>query len=325
MSEVYYGGTVTVKGRNLITSLVAGETIELTRIMVGKGRMPEGVEPIDMEALVDEVAEATSTVPTVEDGVLQMIVEYRNDMNGGLKEGFWLSEFGIFAKTANSEEVLLYYATLGDSPQPVNAYVDNRIDTRRYPISIALALDAEVEVSYNPGAFITAAEAQEILQRMVDEAAKKLHAAIIIKEGFAVPASGWAAVESEDGYGLQLDIEVEESVSTMFPQLALDKSSLKVAGAAGLCPTIQALTGAVRLWAKKVPSREMTGTLTLSTVTSGGGGGEYVLPTATSTTLGGVMIPTDSGLVVDVRGNLRINAATQEDVAEAYGESTPEP
>ena len=85
----YYGGTITVKGRDLITSLIAGETIEFTRIVVGSGEMPEGVEPIDMEDLVNLVAEASSTVPTVENGVLSLVVEYRNDMNGGLKTGFW--------------------------------------------------------------------------------------------------------------------------------------------------------------------------------------------------------------------------------------------
>lgn len=319
MSEVYYGGTVTVKGRDLITSLVAGETIELTRIMVGKGKMPEGVEPIDMEALVDEVAEATSTVPTVEDGVLQMIIEYRNDMNGGLQEGFWLREFGIYAKTANSEEILLYYATLGDSPQPVNAYVDNRIDTRRYPISIALALDAEVEVSYNPGAFITAAEAEEILQSMVDDAMRDLTGTVIIKEGFTVPADAWVTVESEDEYVKQAEVEVEKASSKMFPQLALDKSSLKVARAAGLCPTIQVLSGAIRLWARRNPTQDLVGTLALSTESSGGGGGGGDIPVASSTTLGGVMIPNGSGLTVDREGNLRIDGATAQEVEEVYG------
>ena len=111
----YYGGTVTVAGRNLITSLMAGKTIEFTRIMVGSGAMPEGVEPIDMVALVTPVAEGVSSVATVENGVLSMVVEYRNDLNGGLQEGFWLREFGVFAKTEDTEEILLYYATLGDS------------------------------------------------------------------------------------------------------------------------------------------------------------------------------------------------------------------
>ena len=88
----YYGGTVTVKGRDLITRLIAGETITLTRVMVGSGKMPEGVEPIDMEALVNPIAEATTTVPIVENNVLSMIVEYRNDRTGSERR-FWLNEF----------------------------------------------------------------------------------------------------------------------------------------------------------------------------------------------------------------------------------------
>lgn len=103
----YYGGTVTVAGRNLITSLMAGKTIEFTRIMVGSGAMPEGVEPIDMVALVTPVAEGVSSVPTVENGVLSMVVEYRNDLNGGLQEGFWLREFGVFAKTRTRRDPAL--------------------------------------------------------------------------------------------------------------------------------------------------------------------------------------------------------------------------
>ena len=59
----YYGGTITVAGRNLITGLIAGETITLTRVVVGAGAMPEGVEPIDMTGLVQPIAEASTSVP----------------------------------------------------------------------------------------------------------------------------------------------------------------------------------------------------------------------------------------------------------------------
>ncbi len=166
----YYGGTITVAGRNLITTLMAGETIKFTRIVVGSGAMPEGVEPIDMTELVTPVAEGTSTIPTVENGAMYLTVEYRNDLNGGLKEGFWLREFGIFAQTDKTEEILLYYATLGDYPQPVNAYQENRIDIRRYPVTIALELDADVQVAYNPGAFITSSEAFDLINSMVNNA-----------------------------------------------------------------------------------------------------------------------------------------------------------
>lgn len=298
----YYGGTVTVKGRDLITSLIAGATIELTRIVVGSGKMSEGVEPIDMETLVNPIAEATSTVPVVENNVLSMVVEYRNDMNGGLKEGFWLNEFGIFAKTENSEEILLYYATLGDSPQPVNAYQDNRYDIRRYPVTIALLIDADVQITYTPGAFITASEAQEIIESLVSEAVSEIAGDVgsaIIKE-ITIPADGWTWDESEDvgmggmdDYRMYKDVAVTEATEDMFPNVALHKDALETAKRAGLCPTIQTLAGSIRFWAKNQPYADMDATLALLSSSGNGqtgGGGTYVLPVATATTLGGVKL-----------------------------------
>ena len=315
----YYGGTVTVKGRDLITSLIAGATIELTRIVVGSGKMSEGVEPIDMETLVNHIAEATSTVPVVENNVLSMVVEYRNDMNGGLKEGFWLNEFGIFAKTENSEEILLYYATLGDSPQPVNAYQDNRYDIRRYPVTIALLIDADVQITYTPGAFITASEAQEIIESLVSEAVSEIAGDVgsaIIKE-ITIPADGWTWDESEDvgmggmdDYRMYKDVAVTEATEDMFPNVALHKDALETAKRAGLCPTIQTLAGSIRFWAKNQPYADMDATLALLSSSGNGqtgGGGTYVLPVATETTLGGVKI--GEGLAVTPDGTATVEGA----------------
>lgn len=299
----YYGGTVTVKGRDLITRLIAGETITLTRVMVGSGKMPEGVEPIDMEALVNPIAEATTTVPIVENNVLSMIVEYRNDMNGGLKEGFWLNEFGIFAKTDKSDEILLYYATLGDSPQPVNAYQDNRYDIRRYPVTIALLVDADLQLSYTPGAFVTSAEAQALIEAMVREAVAQIAGnvgAAIIKE-ITIPAEGWALDETGsdepymgmDEYRYYVDVTDEEVTDDQVPIVALHKDALEIAKQAGLCPTAQTVTGAVRFWARYEPMQDMAATLALLSASGSGqtgGGGTYVLPVATATTLGGVKL-----------------------------------
>ncbi len=308
----YYGGTITVKGRDLITSLIAGETIEFTRIVVGSGEMPEGVEPIDMEALVEPVAEATSTVPTVENGVLSLVVEYRNDMNGGLKTGFWLREFGIFARTTNSEEILLYYATLGDSPQPVNAYQDNRIDIRRYPVTIALEVDADIQVTYNPGAFITAEEAAQLIQSMVSDALTEIvsnMSSTIIKD-ITIPATGWAldpdfdesGEAGEDSYRYRVEVAMDEATADHFPDVALHKSALHTANEVGFCPTAQSLAGVLRFWAKKEPDEDMAATIALLSSGSGGssGGGEaYVLPVATKTQLGGVKIGRGIGVTAD--------------------------
>ena len=261
--STYYGGTLTVLGRNMLATLVAGETLTLTRVVFGKGQLPSGVDPIDVTSLYNPVAAGTSSVPIVSNGVLSMICEYRNDLNGGLQEGFWLREFGIYARTNLQAEALIYYATLGDSPQPVNAYVENRVDTRRFPISIAMAMDAEVTVSYNPGAFITSGEAEDILQDMVDEATQDLSNTII--KSFTIPATGWVEVTppSGDGYVYQKTVTETDATADMTPFIALDKPSLAIARTAGMCPTIQAVAGAIVFWSKAVPSQGMTGTLTL--------------------------------------------------------------
>lgn len=296
----YYGGTITAQGRNLITSLIAGETIEFTKVMVGSGKMPDGTDPMDMTALVNPIAAAASSVPIVENSVLSMVVEYRNDMNGGLTEGFWLNEFGIFAKTANTDETLLYYATLGDSPQPVNAYKDNRIDIRRYPISIELEVDADVKVSYNPSAFITSAEANDLLAALVDE----IGSARI--NDITIPASAWTK-GTDAVYPYYADVALASSTEAQYPNVTLYKASLSVASDAGLCPTVQSLDGKLRFWANTAPAADMAATVALLSNGTGRSTGTsaYVLPAATSTTLGGVKV--GSGISVQADGTISVD------------------
>ena len=93
---------------------------------------------------------------------VSFVVEYRSDLNGGLQEGFWLKEFGVFARD-EEKEVLLYYATLGDFPQYVTAYKKGAVDIRRYPVSITVSDSVEVTLAYPALAFMTAEEVKEFL------------------------------------------------------------------------------------------------------------------------------------------------------------------
>ena len=318
----YYGGTVTVAGRDLIARLLAGETIELTRIVVGSGSMPEGVEPIDMTELVEPVAEATSTVPTVDNNVMSLVVEYRNDLNDGLEKGFWLREFGIYAQTEESEEILLYYATLGDSPQPVSAFDGSRVDIRRYPVTIAMALDASVEVTYKPAAFLTAEEAQELINALVSkqmgtaveqavsghDSDPNAHALLMSKIQSMVAAAGAAITPvrlaiGKDGW--------KESDSEKYPYYT--------AFQCGLRQQAEAFDGYVRFWARATPTEDITCTVDL--VGRGGdasGSGSYVLPAASDTVLGGVKV--GNGLKVAQDGTLSIDFATHEETGALFGE-----
>jgi hypothetical protein len=159
------GFTITKQGWHLLAKLLAGDKLEISKIMVGSGKVQEGVNPGEITELVQPVALATSTVPQVADKQVSFIVEYRNDLNGGLAEGFWLNEFGVYANDPDEGEVLLYYATMGDYPQYVAAYNGQAVDVRRYPVVIALSECYNVELKPPAGAWVTFEELAETLKR----------------------------------------------------------------------------------------------------------------------------------------------------------------
>ena len=69
------GFMITVKGRKLLAKLVAGEQLEITRVMVGSGNLGEE-SPAYFDDLIQPVAQATSTEPVAEDNVVSFIVEF---------------------------------------------------------------------------------------------------------------------------------------------------------------------------------------------------------------------------------------------------------
>lgn len=181
--EMYgYGCTTTKRGRALIAKILAEKMpLTLTRTMVGSGTCPEGLFPGELQDLVEPVAAATSNEPMYDGDTVHMTVEYRSDLNGGLDHGFWIREFGVFARDLDGEEVLLYYGTLGDYPQWVSAYSNTGIDTRRFPISITVGEGAVVVIDYSPEAFMTAEDVSQycvvvMLPQFLAEAQKLIDA-----------------------------------------------------------------------------------------------------------------------------------------------------
>ena len=130
------GFVITQAGKKLLAELVIIGELNITRVMVGKGELPQGQSPEYFTDLIEPVTQATSSIPVVKNGVISFIVEYRNDLNGGLQEGFWLKEFGVFAKDGENE-ILLYYASLGEYPQYVEAYENGKVNIKNIQIGRA--------------------------------------------------------------------------------------------------------------------------------------------------------------------------------------------
>lgn len=157
-----YGFIITTAGEGLLARASAGEGLTLTEVWVGKGAVESAAAAKALTALLDPVAKATSTTPAVAGGQISMLVEYRNDMGGGLEEGFTLSEFGVMAKVGDDAPTLLYYAALGDRAQPVPPIAEG-LDVHRFPVAVGVTGEVEVSLEYPAGVWVTHEELEEAL------------------------------------------------------------------------------------------------------------------------------------------------------------------
>ena len=159
---MFYGFVITEAGNSLLASMVAGQTLTITKAVMGEGTADNAEAARKLTNLITPGPEATSTEPTVDGNNVNMIVEYRSDLNGGLQEGFWIGEFGIFGKVGNGAETMIGYGSLGDAKQYVSAYVAGAApDVRRYPVSITVTTGIQVDVAYPAEAWMTAEDVAE--------------------------------------------------------------------------------------------------------------------------------------------------------------------
>lgn len=149
------------KGLALLAKLHSGSTLEITRVMIGDGQVPDDGNPWDLEDLIAPVAQATSTKPVTVGTTTSFIVQYRNDLNGGLDRDININEYGVFANDPDEGEILLYYANLGAYYEPVPARKPNEpITSREYPVSIGVAEGVEVVLGYMASAYMTAEDVE---------------------------------------------------------------------------------------------------------------------------------------------------------------------
>ena len=177
-----YNSFVTTVGRELIARILAEDgVLTLNRVVFGDGVLDESMNARALTGLINPIAEGTSTIPVQIGDSLEMVVEYRNDLNGGLQSTFTINEFGIFAIDPDGAEIMLYYATLASYPQTAIQYRTGLIDIHRYPVVISFGDGGEVQLVYTANAFMTAEDVEtychnvcipairEIIAEMIDE------------------------------------------------------------------------------------------------------------------------------------------------------------
>lgn len=100
-----FNGTIlTNRGRNLLAKAQTGVTLNFTRIGLGDGVWPQGIDPATLIALVNEKKSLPiQSLQITGDGTSRLRFVLTNT---GLNEGFFIREIGIFANDPDLGEIL---------------------------------------------------------------------------------------------------------------------------------------------------------------------------------------------------------------------------
>ena len=155
---MFYGFVITEAGNQMLAKMVAGQTLKLSGVFMDLGTVEDKETARQLTAPLEPGPAGTSTVPTVKGNQVGMIVQFRSDLDGGLKEDKWIGGFGVYAEDPDTgDPVMIYYASLGHQRQPIAAYVEGTApDVRNFPISIRVTSGVDATLTYPAGAWMTA-------------------------------------------------------------------------------------------------------------------------------------------------------------------------
>ena len=155
---MFYGFVITEAGNQILAKMVAGQTLKLSGVFMDLGTVEDKETARQLTAPLEPGPAGTSTVPTVKGNQVGMIVQFRSDLDGGLKEDKWIGGFGVYAEDPDTgDPVMIYYASLGHQRQPIAAYVEGTApDVRNFPISIRVTSGVDAALTYPAGAWMTA-------------------------------------------------------------------------------------------------------------------------------------------------------------------------
>ena len=239
----------TTHGRNvLIACMDSGNTLELTRVAVGKGLIPEGRDLADQHELVDYVADGAIGDRRHENNRMMLSVQY-SSKNHPTVPVFYLREFMVYAKNPDTgEETDLLYGTLGDYAQPVPPYVQGMSPAVfNLPLTIILSDEIEVHISA-PAGLVTYAELTELV-RQTD---------------ITIPNTGWARdANAQAAYSFYRDVSLDSVSSRMIPFLTICPESDEVVRNCEFAPRVQTIVNAIRVYAKRIPEEAIKASLLL--------------------------------------------------------------
>lgn len=275
-----YAFKITTEGMELLAACAAAEKpLKLTRVTFGSGKVPEGTKLADQTHLITPVADGTIIQRSHQDSRLNLTVRY-NNKDHPEQATFPIGEFMVYAQHPTDEaEKSLIYATLGDYAQPVPQYTEAYPpSTFSYPMVVIVSDEIEVTVESAPGSVNF-----DDLQMAIDDHNQDRTAhpglqgrmTLTTTQELTIPTKGWEYTyqppEAEEpdptkpsrkDYPYQLDLQTGGVTADQIPSVLVWEDYLALA--AGLCPTCETVSGAVRFYATEPPKGEIKATLVLT-------------------------------------------------------------
>lgn len=232
---------ITLAGARLLQGAVEGRTITISGASGGTGLSPEA-GLMALSSLEDERQQFPITRAEPVDGGSRLRISISN---AGLRAGYLMQQVGIWAEGT-------LFAVLQDS---TGVFVPAEEESPDFSVLfyavLAVGTQAEIVVNVNPG---TASIVADVV----------------------IPADGWRQEEAADepdgggAYPYLIDISIGGADESRFPSVAVYKSDLAIARAAGLCCTARATDSGIRLWASSRPAGDIRACVSL--IADGGGG-----------------------------------------------------
>ena len=148
------GTFVVSKGFRLLTKLAASQgSLQFTRAAVGTGKPPEGYSPESMIGLNAYKIDAEIADYGVQDDMAYITVQVSSD---NVKEGFLVTEVGVFAEDPDEGEILYGYMDISTDPTYIYANGStNRSKFAEFTLYVLVGSVSNVIAAVTPGSIIT--------------------------------------------------------------------------------------------------------------------------------------------------------------------------
>lgn len=175
--SAFYDNNVTDVGRLLLGDVQMGASFVPTKIVIGKGYLPQGKTTRTMTDVADVVKELALNKATKNpdgDAIFGAIFS-----NEDIQEAFYYRELGLYAKGVyynqsggverETAEVLYSYGNAGENAELIPAYSTGSVVERQLDLLVYIGNDTEVKLEIETGLYVTIPVFNDTVERLERE------------------------------------------------------------------------------------------------------------------------------------------------------------